>query len=399
MSGGIPETTSEADLMRQQADVLSNLLDVGRKLHSYSDTQEMIESILTHARLLSGADAGSMFLVDQNQLKFVSVQNDQIDTSSISENLLGRKMPATMNSLAGFAALTGEIVNIPDSYNLPAGSPFRINREFDSATGYRTESILAVPLNCPDGTCVGVLQLINHIDHDGQKGSFEDPADSGVLLLASSAAVTVHNAILQERLYQSHLGTIYRLAVVAEYRDNDTGEHIKRVSRTSELIARALGMDEDLTERIKHASQMHDVGKVAIPDSILLKPGHLTPAQRTTMEKHTTIAAEILSDPEDDVLAMGRDIALNHHERWDGQGYPNGISGNDIPLSARIVAVADVFDAIVSHRCYKASCSIDVAMDIVSKDSGHHFDPEVTKAFFTVIDEILESYPQPETSC
>ncbi|MCP4376796.1 MAG: HD domain-containing protein, partial [bacterium] len=187
--------------------------------------------------------------------------------------------------------------------------------------------------------------------------------------------------------------------VVAEYRDNDTGEHIKRVSRTSELIARALGMDEDLTERIKHASQMHDVGKVAIPDSILLKPGHLTPSQRTTMEKHATIAAEILSDPEDDVLAMGRDIALNHHERWDGQGYPNGISGNDIPLSARIVAVADVFDAVVSHRCYKATCSIDVAMDIVSKDSGHHFDPEVTKAFFSVIDEILESYPQPETSC
>jgi len=207
----------------------------------------------------------------------------------------------------------------------------------------------------------------------------------------------VHNAILQEQLYQAHIGTLYRLAVIAEYRDNDTGDHIRRVSRSSALIARAMGIDSDLIERIKHASQMHDVGKVAVPDSILLKPGHLTAEQRTIMEKHTTIAAEILANPEDDVMAMGRDIALNHHERWDGQGYPNGISGRDIPLSARIVAVADVFDAVISHRCYKAASSFEVALDIISKDSGHHFDPEVVHAFFSVIDEILESYPCGET--
>jgi putative two-component system response regulator len=217
-----------------------------------------------------------------------------------------------------------------------------------------------------------------------------------VLLLASSAAVTVHNAILQEQLYQAHLGTIYRLAVVAEYRDNDTGDHIRRVSRTSELIARAMGMENELVERIKNASQMHDVGKVAVPDSILLKPGHLTTEQRAVMEKHTTIAAEILGHPEDEVLAMGRDIALNHHERWDGQGYPNGISGRDIPLSARVVAVADVFDAVISHRCYKTACSFDVALDIIAKDSGRHFDPEVTQAFFIAIDDILESYRSSE---
>jgi putative two-component system response regulator len=143
---------------------------------------------------------------------------------------------------------------------------------------------------------------------------------------------------------------------------------------------------------------MHDVGKVAVPDAILLKPGHLTPGQRSIMEKHTTIAAEILADPEDDLLDLGRDIALNHHERWDGQGYPNGSSGGDIPLAARIVAVADVFDAVVSHRCYKSAYSVDVALDIIIKDSGQHFDPEVTKAFFIAVDEILESYPSPDES-
>jgi len=392
MSGETPDAT-EVHQTQQRTQVLSSLLEGGRQLYAHDDTQEMLETILTHARTLTGAEAGSMFLVNRNQLKFCAVQNDVIDTSNIAQNLLGRTMPATMESLAGFVALTGDITNLPDSYNLPKGTPFHINRDFDTATGYRTRSILAVPLTCPDGTCVGVLQLINHVGPDGRAGAFGDPADSGVLLLASSAAVTVHNAILQEQLYQSHLGTIYRLAVVAEYRDNDTGDHIRRVSRTSELIAGAIGMDRDLVELIKHSSQMHDVGKVAVPDSILLKPGHLTPAQRAIMEKHTTIAADILANPEDDVLAMGRDIALNHHERWDGQGYPNGLAGRNIPLSARIVAVADVFDAVVSHRCYKAACTVDVALDIIIQDSGHHFDPEVTKAFFAVVEDILESYP------
>ena len=386
-----PETT--IDLTQQRTVILSNLLEVGRKLYSHDNTREMIETILTNARKLTGAEAGSMFLIDRDCLKFAAVQNNQIDTENISENLLGRTMPVSMDSLAGFVTLTGQIANIPDSYRLPKGTPYHINREFDTVTGYRTKSVLAVPLNCPDGTCVGVLQLINHIDSEGREGAFEDPDNSGVLLLASSAAVTIHNAVLQEQLHNAHLSTIYRLAVVAEYRDGDTGQHIKRVGRTSELIALAMGLDGDLVERIKHASQMHDVGKVAVPDAILLKPGHLTPEQRKIMEKHTTIAAEILAEPEDEVLAMGRDIALNHHERWDGQGYPNGISGRDIPLSARIVAVADVFDAVVSHRCYKAACSSDVALDIIIKDSGHHFDPEVTKAFFIAVDEILESYP------
>jgi putative two-component system response regulator len=390
------QTETAIDLTQQRTEVLSGLLAVGRKLYARGDNQDMIETILTHARDLTGAEAGSMFLVNHKQLKFAAVQNDKIDTSNIAKNLLGRTMLATMESLAGFVTLTGEIANIPDCYRLARGTPFHINREFDTATGYRTESILALPLTCPDGTCVGVLQLINHINPDGRTGAFGDPDESGVLLLASSAAVTVHNAILQEQLYEAHLSTIYRLAVVAEYRDNDTGDHVKRVARTSELIARAMGLDADLVERIKHASQMHDVGKVAVPDAILLKPGHLTPGQRSIMEKHTAIAAEILADPEDELLALGRDIALNHHERWDGQGYPNGSSGDDIPLAARIVAVADVFDAVVSHRCYKSACSVDVALDIIIKDSGMHFDPEVAKAFFIAIDEILESYPSPD---
>ena len=383
----------DTDGIKQPMLVLRSLLEVGRRLYARHDNQEMLETILTHARVLTGAEAGSLFLLHGDRLKFVAVQNDRIDTSNIARNLLGREMPASMESLAGFVALTGRIMNIPDSYHLPEGAPFHVNRHFDDATGYNTRSILAVPLNCPDGACIGVLQLINHIGADGRPAAFPDPAAGGVLSLASSAAITVHNVSLQQQLRQAHLNTIYRLSVVAEYRDSDTGDHIRRVSRICELLARALSMDDEQVELVKYASPMHDVGKVAIPDAILLKPGHLTPPQRAYMQKHTTIGAEILSEPDDDVLAMGRDIALNHHERWDGQGYPSGLKGDAIPLPARIVGLADVFDAVVSRRCYKAACTLDVALDIIDKDSGQHFDPDIVEAFLAILDEVLESYP------
>ncbi len=377
----------------REIEVLRGLLNVGAALYGSRDHHEMLETILSQARNLTGAEAGSLFLVRENRLKFVAVQNDKVDTSDISRYLLDRDMPISVESLAGFVALTGRIMNIPDSYNQPEGTPFRINRDFDARTGYSTKSILAIPLNCPDGRCVGVLQLINRLDDVGRPAAFPDPAETGVLLLVSSASITVHNVALQEELRQAHLNTIFRLSMVAEYRDDDTSRHIRRVSRTSEYIAQALGMDSDQVELIKYASPMHDVGKVAIPDAILLKPGHLTSEQREAMQRHTIIGADILSEPDDDVLSMARDIALCHHERWDGKGYPKGIRGEAIPLPARIVGLADVFDAIVSRRCYKRTCSLDVALTIIDGDSGKHFDPAVVKAFLTVLDKVLGSYP------
>ncbi|MBC8372793.1 MAG: HD domain-containing protein [Planctomycetes bacterium] len=372
--------------------ILENLLEVGRKLYALHDPGEMLDTILTYARAMTNAEGGSLFLLQDDRLKFVAVQNDRIDTSSIAENLLSKEMPVSMESLAGFVALTGQIMNIPDTYHMLSETSFAINRDFDLSTGYKTQSLLALPLNCPDGSCIGVMQLINHIGPDGQPGAFGDPAETGVLPLASSAAITVHNAILQEQLRQAHYDTIYRLSVVAEYRDGDTGEHIQRVSRTGELVARALGLDPSMVKLIKHASHMHDVGKVAIPDAILLKAGYLTSEQRESMQKHTLIGGEILAQSDDDVLAMGYDIALHHHERWDGKGYPNGLKGDDIPLAARIICLADVFDAVVSRRCYKSACTLDMALRIVNKDKGYHFDPDVADAFLSVLDEIGELY-------
>jgi putative two-component system response regulator len=352
-----------------------------------------LDAILSEARAVTHAEAGSLYLARGDGLRLVVVQNDRMDSAQIADRLLGKKVPMSADSLAGHVAMTAQAANISDTHNLPPGSPFRIHRDLDVVTGYRAESILAIPLNGPQGECLGVLELFNHLEADGCVSAFGDDSIDAIMHLACMAAIALHNIDLQEHLREAHLDTIMRLAAVAEYRDADTAEHIHRVSRDSELTAIALGLDPDEVALIKYASPMHDVGKVAIPDAILLKPGDLTVDQRKAMQRHTLVGAEILGQRSDPVLTMARDVALTHHERWDGGGYPYGLQGEAIPLCGRIVGMVDVFDAIVSRRCYKRACSLDTALDIVAKESGKHFDPTVVAAFTATLDTILEDYP------
>jgi putative two-component system response regulator len=209
------------------------------------------------------------------------------------------------------------------------------------------------------------------------------------------AAVTIHNALLQEELRKAHLETVVRLSVAAEFRDDETSSHIRRISHTSALIAKALGLDSKQVQLIRYASPMHDVGKIGIPDAILSKPGKLTSDERIAMMEHSAIGPEILGDPLSEVMTLARQIALTHHERWDGKGYPDGLAGEQIPLCGRIVAVADVFDALVSKRCYKEAMPIDQAMEQIRKERGQAFDPAVVEAFFASLDDILAFYRDP----
>lgn len=373
--------------------LLENLLEVGETLYYCRDQQQLLEAILHQARAMSHAQAGSIYLAENDRLRFVAVQNDSLNSYHISTYLLGKEIAVSTDSLAGYVCLTGESINIPDCTNLAADIPYHLDTSFDSKTGYKVQSILAIPLNCPNGQCIGVLQLFNCQNEDGSPTAFPTEVNRGLLCIASSAAIAVHNMSLQMSLRQIHLDTIYRLSTLAEYRDSDTCNHIHRVSKTSEILARALGLREEQIQLITYASPMHDVGKVAIPDAILLKPGYLTPREREIMQRHTTVGAEIFNNAKDEILQAAQEVALCHHERWDGQGYPNRLKGKEIPISGRIVAVADVFDAVVSRRCYKEACPLDVALDILRKDSGNHFDPEVVNAFFEALDDILKSYP------
>ena len=191
------------------------------------------------------------------------------------------------------------------------------------------------------------------------------------------------------RLKTTSLDTIYRLSMASEYKDEDTGAHIKRMSRYSAAVARRMGLDENIIETILYAAPMHDLGKIGIPDQILMKPGKLDLAEWKIMKMHTVIGAKILQGSDAEFIKLGESIALSHHEKWDGSGYPNGDKGLEIPIAGRIVAIADVFDALTSKRPYKEPFSIEKSLAIVKEERGTHFDPNVVDAFFDIQDEIL----------
>ena len=192
-----------------------------------------------------------------------------------------------------------------------------------------------------------------------------------------------------EALAQTRLQIVRRLGRASEYRDNETGLHILRMSQISMLLARAQGWSEAECDLMLLASPMHDVGKIGIPDAILLKPGKLEPHEWAIMQRHTLIGADILDDSDSELLRLARTIALCHHEKWDGSGYPHQLSGKDIPLASRISTVADVFDALTSLRTYKIAWSVDQAKAYIEENAGKQFDPEVVANFQCCFPDIL----------
>lgn len=192
-----------------------------------------------------------------------------------------------------------------------------------------------------------------------------------------------------DKIKVASLDTIYRLSKAAEYKDEDTGAHIKRMSNYAAAVARKMGQNDKTVESILYAAPMHDVGKIGTPDRILLKPGKLDPDEWEIMKQHTTIGGNILGGSDAGFIRLAEMIGLTHHERWDGSGYPKGLKGSKIPLTGRIVAIADVFDALTSKRPYKELFTVEKSFNIIKESRGNHFDPDVVDAFFAVEDEIL----------
>lgn len=193
-----------------------------------------------------------------------------------------------------------------------------------------------------------------------------------------------------QQLNESRLEIVGRLGKAAEYKDNETGMHVIRMSRFSELLARELGKDDHYCEMILNASPMHDIGKIGIPDRVLLKPGKLDHDEWQIMKSHTTMGAEILSGGESELMKMSAIIAITHQEKWDGSGYPKGLKGEEIPLEGRIVAIADVFDALTSVRPYKNAWTVEKAVELIEQESGKHFDPQLVPLFVKILADIVK---------
>lgn len=205
-----------------------------------------------------------------------------------------------------------------------------------------------------------------------------------------SAVLEVKVTERTKELEDLQLDLINRLLMAAEFRDNDTGTHIKRIGLYSQLLAEKLGMPQEYCNLIKYSSMMHDIGKIAIPDNILLKSGKLNHEEWQKMKTHAEKGAEILRGSKYEILQMGEEIAMTHHEKWDGSGYPKGLSGEEIPLSGRITAVCDVFDALNSRRPYKEAWDSESSVEEIKKERNRHFDPKLVDIFLENIEEFLE---------
>lgn len=209
-------------------------------------------------------------------------------------------------------------------------------------------------------------------------------------------ALENQNQILEEtvkrrtvELQKTQLDIIRNLCRAAEFRDNETGLHVIRMSHYAQIIGLAYGMNKDNAELLLNASHMHDVGKIGIPDGVLLKPGKLTEEEFKIIHQHPEMGAKIIGRSDSDLLKMAFQIAYTHHEKWDGSGYPNGLCGENIPLVGRIAAIADVLDALTTNRPYKSAWSMERAVDLIQRESGKHFDPKLVEAFLRSMDDIL----------
>ncbi len=403
-SSNLPKETRMSKAQMSVNNLQEQLLalnKIGIALTQENNLNQLLTLILNESRNFTGAEAGSLYVREGEQLRFAVSQNEVMEERKKAELKKLKKplevVPATFtgfyisldkSSLAGYVGVTGKTLNIPDAYKIPTAKEYRFNRSFDEKNNYRTKSMLIVPMKDAHGKVVGVIQLIN-----ARKKKIIIPFDKHfenlVLSLASQAAIAIRNALLTQELKEAYLDTIFRLSVAAEYKDDDTAAHIHRMSRYSAILAEGLGLSKAEVESIQYASPMHDIGKLGVPDSILMKPGKLTPQEFKEMQNHTIFGAKILENAKADLLRVSEQIAFTHHEKWDGSGYPRGLKGESIPLSGRIVALADVFDALTSKRCYKPAFPLEQSLDIIKEGSGRHFDPKIVQAFLNNIEKFL----------
>lgn len=269
---------------------------------------------------------------------------------------------------------------------MPGMNGFGVLNAFASRRDLREIPVIVVTSLDDRATCIRVLQggaadfIAKPVHEDEVLARCVHLLESRILKKELRRQVEIRS----RELRQAQMDILLHLGLAAEYRDNETGQHVQRIARMSERMAVELGCDSRFTESIRHAAHMHDIGKIGIPDSILLKPGKLTDSQWIIMKTHSTIGAAILSGGSTEHVTMAEVIAKSHHEKWDGSGYPDGLVGLEIPLEARIVAVVDVFDALTSERPYKSAWTQEAALDFILGQSGKHFDPAIVTVFLAI---------------
>jgi len=363
---------------------LDTLLDITRRLMTVTDLDALLRLIAEATVTMVGAERATIYIVDQDRQEFWS-------RVATCQGVGEIRFPIGVG-IAGTVSKTRETINIPDAYADP-----RFNPESDKRTGFRTRNLLTLAMTGHDGKVIGVFQAVNKT-----VGNFKVEDEVTLGSLASSAAVAVENAQLVNAQKRLWLSLIETLATTVDARDQQTAGHSKRVTRYAGVIGAELGLSPADLERLQAAALLHDYGKIAVRDRFLQKPGKLDEAEFAYMKAHAEKTAEFLS-----YLVFPQDmrevpvIAAQHHERMDGKGYPKGLAGDAILPGARIVAAADVFDALTAPRYYKPAYALDKTLEIMDGMTGAHLDPAVMAAVHRAlpalertIEELKSTWPK-----
>ena len=350
------------------------LLNIAKTISSKTNIDSLLKTIADETTSALNAERCTVFISDKEKNELWSKVATGLNTEEI-------RFPIN-KGLAGHVAMTGETVNIKDAY-----SDTRFNKEIDLQTGYHTRNILCMPIRNMHYEIIGVIQVLN------KNGSAFSVYDEKLLVtIGMNAGIAIENSRLfekqqqmleqQHKLFSSFIDT---LVASIDARDKITSGHSTRVKMYSQLICREMKLNETETSLIEQAAILHDIGKIGIRDSVLQKEGLLTPEEYAHIQEHAKITHDILSkiyNTKDTELIA--EIASSHHEKYNGKGYYRGLKGEEIPLGGRILAVADVFDAITSKRHYRDKMPIKNVISILIEDSGSHFDPEIVKHFLKI---------------
>ena len=389
-----------------------SIIELDSEFNTIQDMDILLERILLEARKVVNADAGSIYIKQVSTDEDIIVEKLSIKyahNDTIQQSLPpGQKMiysvfsvPINQKSISGYCAFTMKMVNVPDMYNIPASAPYSFHATFDQITGYKTISTLTFPLATAEGRLLGVIQLINKKDDNGNVVSFSGDDEFLITHFAVNATIALQRAYAVRTM-------ILRMIKMSELRDpKETGSHVNRVAGYAVDVYDRLAAKTNVPPKereyfrdiLRVASMLHDVGKVAISDTILKKPGRFTPEEFKVMQHHPLYGSGLFDDLQSPTDVLARDIALNHHENWDGTGYPHGIQGSDIPLAGRIVAIVDVYDALCSKRVYKEPWDEEQVLTTMREMTGTKFEPELVDIFFEVLPNIKQTqtlYPEEE---
>lgn len=373
----------DIDKIPQKRDPLIALLRIGQTVSAETDIDVLLKVIAEETKSAIQADRCSVFLYDKKNSEIWSKVALGIGSQEI-------RFPAD-KGLAGHVVKTGETINIKDAY-----SDDRFNKEIDIQTGYKTQTILCMPIKNMKQEIIGAFQVLNKLG-----GTFTEEDEDLLVAIGSSAGIALENAQLfkkqqemlseQKQVFDSFIDT---LAASIDARDKITSGHTTRVRLYSRLIAQTMDLDERYIEIVEKAATLHDIGKIGIRDSVLQKEGKLTPEEYKHIQEHVEITHNILEKIHtSDDFKMITEIACSHHEKYDGNGYYRKLKGQEIPLGGRILAVSDVFDAITSKRHYRDKMPIANVIDILLKDSGTHFDKNIVDCFLAIpSDKIVEVF-------